>query len=268
MPGNQLYLPDLGIDLRECFRRSPDAPDGALSPATQAMLIAVLLREPWHAEWQPAEVARTLGYSVMTLSRAVKELTATGIASLHAEGMARWLHMDRTAADTWEQTKPTLHSPTKRRFWAKQTPDWSAPHVRLAGLSALARYSMLAELEWRRATKDLDIVLHIDALSSEFGGVFWRFEEPPSHAVGVFEHRHTAVAQGAFCDTRDDGRCANVCEDFRSRRYLESQPDQHEAVELQSATICPALSENSEQRYRGSNPCLPARLRSLSARFV
>lgn len=149
VPGNQLYLPDLGIDLREYFRRSPDAPDGPLSPATQAMLIAVLLREPWHAEWQPAEVARTLGYSVMTLSRAVGELTATGIASLHTEGRARWLHMERTAAETWEQAKPKLRSPTKRRFWAKPTPDRSAPHVRLAGVSALARYSMLTELEWR-----------------------------------------------------------------------------------------------------------------------
>ena len=149
VPGNQLYLPDLGIDLREYFRRSPDAPGGALSPATQAMLIAVLLREPWHAEWQPAEVAKGLGYSVMTLSRAVKELTATGIASLHTEGRARWLHMERTAAETWEQAKPMLRSPTKRRFWAKPTPDWSPPHVRLAGLSALARYSMLAELEWQ-----------------------------------------------------------------------------------------------------------------------
>jgi hypothetical protein len=149
VPGNQLYLPDLGIDLREYFRRSPDAPGGALSPATQAMLIAVLLRGPWHAEWQPAEVAKGLGYSAMTLSRAVKELTATGIASLHTEGRARWLRMERTAAETWETAKPMLRSPSKRRFWAKPTPDGSAPNIRLAGLSALARYSMLAELEWQ-----------------------------------------------------------------------------------------------------------------------
>jgi hypothetical protein len=148
VPGNQLYLPELGIDLREYFRRSPDAPDGALSPATQAMLVAVLLREPRCAEWQPAEVVRNLGYSAMTLSRTVKELTATGIAVLHTEGRARWLQMERTAAETWDHAKPFLRSPTKRRFWAKPTPAWSAPNVRLAGLSALARYSMLAEPAW------------------------------------------------------------------------------------------------------------------------
>ncbi len=148
VPGNQLYLPDLGIDLREHFRKPPAAPDTALSPATQAMLIAVLLRKPWRVEWQPAEVVSELGYTAMTLSRAVKELTAAGIATLRTEGRARWLHTERTAAETWEQAKPLLRSPIKRRFWARPAPKWKPPHVRLAGLSALARYSMLSEPQW------------------------------------------------------------------------------------------------------------------------
>ena len=82
VPGNQLYLPDLGINLREYFRKPPVAPDTALSPATQAMLIIVLLRKPWRAEWQPAEVVNELGYTAMTLSLAVKELTGAGIETL------------------------------------------------------------------------------------------------------------------------------------------------------------------------------------------
>lgn len=85
VPGNQLYLPELGIDLREYFRKPTVAAQTALSPATQAMLIAVLLRRPWRTEWQPAEVVGELGYTPMTLSRAVKELTAAGIATLRTE---------------------------------------------------------------------------------------------------------------------------------------------------------------------------------------
>jgi hypothetical protein len=46
VPGNQLYLPDLGIDLREYFRRPPAAADTALSPATQAMLIVSRTAKP------------------------------------------------------------------------------------------------------------------------------------------------------------------------------------------------------------------------------
>ena len=148
VPGNQLYLPDLGIDLREYFRKPTIAAQTALSPATQAMLIAVLLRRPWRAEWQPAEVVGELGYSAMTLSRAVKELTAAGLATLRIEGRARWLHTERTAAETWERAKPMLRSPVKRRVWVLPPPKSRQRPLRLAGLSALARFSMLTEPQW------------------------------------------------------------------------------------------------------------------------
>jgi hypothetical protein len=148
VPGNQLYLPDLGIDLREYFRKPPAAADTALSPATQAMLMTVLLRRPWRAEWQPAEVVSELGYTAMTLSRAVKEITTAGIATLRTEGRARWLHMACPGEQTWERVKPLLRSPIKRRFWVRPVPEWRPPQVRLAGLSALARYSMLSEPQW------------------------------------------------------------------------------------------------------------------------
>jgi len=148
VPGNQLYLPDLGIDLREYFRKPTVAAQTALSPATQAMLIAVLLRRPWRTEWQPAEVVNELGYTAMTLSRAVKELTAAGIATLRTEGRVRWLHTERTAAQTWEHARPMLRSPVKRRVWMLPPPKGRPRPLRLAGLSALARFSMLTEPQW------------------------------------------------------------------------------------------------------------------------
>ena len=43
VPGNQLYLPDLGLDLREYFRKPAAQPQSEISPAAQAMLISVLL---------------------------------------------------------------------------------------------------------------------------------------------------------------------------------------------------------------------------------
>ena len=162
VPGNQLYLPDLGIDLREYFRKPVAVPQAALSPATQAMLIAVLLRQPWSAEWRPAEVARDLGYTAMTLSRAVRELTGAGIAELRTKRKVRWLHAAGNAAETWERAKPLLRSPVKRRIWVEPDPKRIPLQLRLAGLSALARHSMLSDPpfpsfaagpgEWRVAT--------------------------------------------------------------------------------------------------------------------
>ena len=147
VPGNQLYLPDLGIDMREYFRKPAAVPQSALSPATQAMLIAVLLRQPWSAEWQLAAVARDLDYTytAMTLSRAVKELTAAGIAELSTKGRARWLLAAGNAAETWERAKPMLRSPVKRRVWVGPDPKRIPFRLRLAGLSALARHSMLSD---------------------------------------------------------------------------------------------------------------------------
>jgi hypothetical protein len=148
VPGNQLYLPDFGIDLREHFRGRAPAPDAPLSPATQAVLIAAALRAPWQVDWQPAPVVSGLGYTPMTGSRVVKELLAAGIATLHSAGKARWLRMEHSAADTWQHARPLLRSPVRRRVWVPIAPDANPRSVRLAGLSALARHTMLADPAW------------------------------------------------------------------------------------------------------------------------
>jgi len=148
VPGNQLYLPDLGLDLREYFRQRSPAADAALSPSAQAMLIKALLNQPWQAEWQPSKVAVALGYTPMTLSRVVRELTAAGLVSAFTVGRARWLRMEQTSQQTWERAKPLLRSPVKRIVWVLPEGFAANRPERLAGLSALARYSMLAEPKW------------------------------------------------------------------------------------------------------------------------
>jgi len=148
VPGNQLYLPDLGIDLREYFRHRSTAAPGTLSPAAQAMLIVALLRQPWQTEWQPSGVATALGYTPMTLSRVVKELTAAGLATPHTLGRTRCLLMERTPQEVWEQAQTILRTPVKRSIWVHHDPSNAAQPRRLAGLSALAHHSMLAEPKW------------------------------------------------------------------------------------------------------------------------
>lgn len=145
VPGNQLFLPDLGLDLREHFRGRTRTANAHVSPATQAVLIATLLRVPWQAAWQPATVVTELGYTPMTSSRVVKELVGAGLARVQNEGRARWVRMAYSAADTWERAKPLLRSPITRLVWLPASPTARPPGVRLAGLTALARLSMLAD---------------------------------------------------------------------------------------------------------------------------
>ena len=144
VPGNQLYLPDLAIDLREYFRQRPSAAESPLSPSAQAMLITALLRPRWEPEWHPAEVATALGYTPMTLSRAVRELSAAGLASVHKAGRSQYLTMAFSPQETWERANPLLRSPVQRTVWTF-TPLQPDLPMRLAGLSALARRSMLTE---------------------------------------------------------------------------------------------------------------------------
>ena len=150
VPGNQLYLPDLGLDLREYFRKRPRSAGTLLSPSAQAMLISALLRPHWQAQWHPADAAAALGYTPMTLSRAVRELVATGLAQAHKAGRSQYLHMAHSAHETWEQALPLLRSPVQRTVWIPaqtqtQTQPQTKPVLRIAGLSALAHFSMLTQ---------------------------------------------------------------------------------------------------------------------------
>jgi hypothetical protein len=72
VPGNQMYLPMLAIDLREHFRRIREE-SPTFSPSTQVVVLYALLRDAGRV-LIPAEMAPLLGYSAMTMTRAFDEL--------------------------------------------------------------------------------------------------------------------------------------------------------------------------------------------------
>lgn len=145
VPGNQLYLPDLGVDLREHFRKPQQQTDEALSPSAQAIVIAALLNRPWRPEHAAPELAGRLGYTPMTWSRASREIAATGVAALHTVGRARNLRFLQGPKETWERIRSRLRSPVKRIAIATPPNEQRNTLATHAGLSALAAQTMLAE---------------------------------------------------------------------------------------------------------------------------
>ena len=143
VPGNQLYLPDLGLDLREHFRKPRPVGQDALSPSAQAIVIATLMQHPWRDECEAPGLARGLGYTAMTWSRATREIAGAGIADVQVAGRSRQLKFIHGPRETWERIRPRLRSPIKRTVWALSPVPEQAPSVRRAGLSALAAQSML-----------------------------------------------------------------------------------------------------------------------------
>lgn len=142
VPGMQLYLPDHGIDFRSRGKQQL-AVSERLRPSAQALLLHSMLR--WEAD-EPStatKVAPLLGYTLMTMSRAVAELDAHGLIETNQVGRSKEFRFIAGRRETWNRALPLLSSPVKRRITVSESTVIDV-ECRLAGLSALARHTMLA----------------------------------------------------------------------------------------------------------------------------
>lgn len=145
VPGNQMYLPNLGIDLREHFLQQRPTQQVKLSPSTQAMLIFVLLNMPTQREWSPGDVGAALGYAPMTVSRAIRELAHAGLMEVVPVGRQKFLRQCGDPQQIWQRALPLLRTPvTKNVNVPAAVLAQCEPNSRLAGYSALAERSMLS----------------------------------------------------------------------------------------------------------------------------
>jgi len=138
VPNNQIYLPDLGLDLREHFRKLKSKKT-TLTPATQAVLIYVLCSGNG-GRFNPSELSGQLDYSQMTMTRAFDEFEAMGIGEIQRKGKKRCWVVPDNLEQLWEQALPLMRDPVKKRKWVKIKDKKPKIH---AGLSALAHFSML-----------------------------------------------------------------------------------------------------------------------------
>jgi len=139
IPGNQMYLPDLGLDLREYFikKRSKTV---ILGPSTQAVILFALTKTIT-APVTPTQLAEELGYSRMAMTRSLDEIESLGLAEISVTGRKRLVSFDKNRRNLWEKALPHLRSPVKENVWLKALLD-ELPACQ-AGLTALAFYSML-----------------------------------------------------------------------------------------------------------------------------
>ncbi len=141
VPGNQMYLPFLGVDLREHFKKIRTA-DSKWSPSTQAVMLFALSKNTERG-FTPKILADLLGYSPMTMTRAFDELQAAGLGKIAMEGRERVLRLNQSKKELWKKALEFLRSPVKKRLWVKHS--FNEPLGMKAGLTALAHYSALAE---------------------------------------------------------------------------------------------------------------------------
>ena len=141
VPGNQMYLPFLGTDLREHFITHVKEKK-RLSPAAQAVMVYILLHEIEQV-YTLLNLGKDLKYSAMTMTRAVKELAAVDLCLVQTHGREKRICFGDDKRALWEKARAFMRTPVKKRVWIQRTIN--EPHGIKAGLTALAEYSLLAE---------------------------------------------------------------------------------------------------------------------------
>ena len=143
IPDNQLYLPAMGMDLREHIRKPRRVIGKYFSPSSQAVVLhAIYLGVGRENKFSPKELSLVLNYAPMTLTRAFDEIESVGLGDVRMSGRERILQFPKNKRELWDKAKPYLRSPVKRSVAAGANELRDYP---LAGFSALSRYTMLAD---------------------------------------------------------------------------------------------------------------------------
>lgn len=142
VPGTQMFLPMLMIDLREHFPKSKTNSQDVLSAVSQLVILYHLLRESV-SETPLWQIASRLGYSPMAISKAKDELQNANLCEVRRSGRTVSLHFDLQGKNLWQKAEPPLSTPVKRTQWFR----WGKQNVQAvsAGITALSKYSMLED---------------------------------------------------------------------------------------------------------------------------
>lgn len=142
VPGNQLYIPELAMDLRERFRAARQHVEEALSPAGQAVLFYHLLKRHDRPA-TPSRIADELGYSAMTIGRAFDDIVAHGLASSERDGKRRYIHFKFEGQKLFHAAERFLRTAVRSIKYVEG--PLPGKELKLAGESALSELSDLAQ---------------------------------------------------------------------------------------------------------------------------
>ena len=142
VPGKQMFLPMLLVDLRERFPKvSRNQPESFSRPG-QVVLLYYLLGNT--VEGMPLrDLAARIGYSAMTLSNVRDELVSAQLCEVTKHGRSRSLTFGASRRVLWKQARPRMRSPIQKIRWI----CWDCPSrfAYVSGMSALSHYTPIAD---------------------------------------------------------------------------------------------------------------------------
>ena len=141
IPGNQLYVPELGCDLREYYLSRRESTRNAIAPASQCIVMHYLNKtDADNAKFEINELSRALGYSKMTISRSISELVNSNIVKTRRNGKAITMQFLLQKSELWKNKRHMLQNPVKKIVWVKRNNHKFQNRSGLSALSALTNY--------------------------------------------------------------------------------------------------------------------------------
>lgn len=140
VPGSQLFMPFMMVDLRERFSSPANDLGQPFTPAAQCLLIYHLLRMP--LQGMPLQgIAKLTEYSAMMVTRVKDEWEANSLCETSRVGRSVVVKFFTNGRELWRKAEPLLTSPVRKRHWCR----WSHPEypALAAGYTALSRATML-----------------------------------------------------------------------------------------------------------------------------
>lgn len=138
IPDKQLYLPFMGIVLQEKFEIESFSIE-RLQPSAQVLFFYYLYQK--QEQVYMSEVTKVLGFSGMTITRAVRQLVQTDFFTTNKAGVQKILIGKYEKHELFDKMQPYLISPVRKTIYMKRQTE--LPEVYVAGLSALAKKSMI-----------------------------------------------------------------------------------------------------------------------------
>lgn len=207
IPGNQLYIPELAVDLREHFRATKPRHAEGLSPAAQAVLFDhILQRDPYVTT--PSAIAERLRYSAMSIGRAFDDLVAFQLAKTERLGRERHLVFNAEGRKLLKLANTFLRSPVRTVKYIRHLP--AATNLKRAGESALAELTDLSQpqtdtyavaaSEWTSIARTFGLI-EVDDYETDVAVETWSYD-PAGLSSGPIVDPLSLYAQ--FSDHRDE----------------------------------------------------------------
>jgi DNA-binding MarR family transcriptional regulator len=139
VPGKQLFLPGLLLDLRESFTESKSGKvrEKLLPSAQYILLYYILHRENKITNLSFKELAEKLGYTQMAITYAVESLKLKELCEVSG-AREKYIHFELKRNELWHMAQPYLVSPVLKKIYVDEKPNI---YMLGSNESALSEYS-------------------------------------------------------------------------------------------------------------------------------